>query len=684
MLNLAERVAADRLVLFSSSAAIAGPVGQVDYAFANEYQRLLAGTERGAKVCTIAWPGWRDTGMLSRLGGTVDASIELNALEPAVGLQWLSRILAACAIDDSVSNVVLSRVPLDKLAELPSLPLDSDNAAAQSGDQAVLDDDPKSIVRRLCSDLLGVETIEDDDNFYDLGGNSLLVTQLVARLRKRHGIDLPLAAALGSPVLNDWLETVAEKSPSTAIAAGGEERAGQIISESSLAPVGRLGPIAGLQRYVERRPGVMLHQWNLSTLLVLVEPLTIETVERAVLAVVNHHDMLRACIQYVGHQLVVEVLPELSTPPLVRVDLSSIDSSALEAEITNRANVLQAGFSLEHGKLFQVAMFDCGPGRPDRLLIFGHHFITDGLSWTVTLSDLQAACKSVAAGKVPSLPEKTTSYRAWAAAMQDASDNMALEGVASDWMGLPWHQLKPIPEPESTSTNNLNRSAAVLDVVLDRGASARLDSVVAQGASVEEAALLALGRAISAWARSEAVLIDVMGLGRDVSDAFDVSRTVGYFNSYAPVLFSPGLHRDIGNDIGEQCCAFRSWLARGNEHDLLRHVCSDEKIRMAMSSLPIARVLFNYIGKLKSSNDELLDEQLWRIANESGGSGHHPEGRRDHAIAVRLELVGDRYVATFVYSSDLHDALTIAKLRDRFVVELEALHTVSEAAVAEV
>lgn len=672
LLELADAVKASRLVLFSSTAAVAGPAGQVDYAAANAYQRALAGTARETPLCTIAWPGWLDTGMLAKGPAGADAAVRADSLTPALALSWLERILATLAAAGEASgtdNVIVSRTPPDELARVAI-----ETEGGEGGTEESVSDDPpgegpRDLIRRLWKDMLGIDDVGDDDNFYELGGNSLLLTQLVSRLRKRHDLSLPLAGALVSPVLGEWF----------ALAGAVDAATDELLSVPEVRPLapivvepfGELVPIAGLQRFLERRRTLVLHQWNLSAMLECVAPLDVELLRAATLAVVNHHDVLRARVTVERDRLRV-VVPEPSVEaPLELIDLSHIDEERLPCEIEARAAALQAGFDLAEGRLFRVALFRCGDGRPARVMAYAHHFVTDGLSWTIVLSDLQSAYRQLADGEPVRLPESTSSYRHWAAAMHARANDPGFIERMHDWQALPWERLTEIPLAGDGTAQNLNASAAVVEATLDAGTSERLAAVGERGVTVEEVALVALGRVIARWAGGGAALIDVLGLGRDVTETFDVSRTVGYFNSYAPVMVLPRLDRPV-EAVLESCCAeVRSWLARGNEHDLLRHITEDDKVTRSMASLPLARILFNSIGRLKSSNDGVLDSSLWAVASESPGPGHSPNSSRDHAIAVRLEQNEGRFRATFVYSRSLHDETTIERLGDDFIAELD-------------
>jgi len=131
--------------------------------------------------------------------------------------------------------VVLEALPLT-----PNGKVDRRALATTAGDEAAVREvpyvaprtDTEATLVRLWSDLLGVQQVGVEDNFFDLGGHSLLTTQLVSRLRDTFDLEVPLQSFFEEPTvaglaesidLARWAAERVEERP-VAIAAGvGEE-----------------------------------------------------------------------------------------------------------------------------------------------------------------------------------------------------------------------------------------------------------------------------------------------------------------------------------------------------------------------------------------------------------------------------------------------------------------------------
>ena len=68
----------------------------------------------------------------------------------------------------------------------------------------------EDIIARIWTDVLGMEQISVYDNFFMLGGDSLMATRVVSRVRKAFDIELPIPTIFKEPKLADLAETIEE------------------------------------------------------------------------------------------------------------------------------------------------------------------------------------------------------------------------------------------------------------------------------------------------------------------------------------------------------------------------------------------------------------------------------------------------------------------------------------------
>ena len=201
-------------LLFSSSIASMlyhNRFGQVGYVTANHYVEAMAifARQMGLPATTVAWDDWMNIGMSVRAaadfsetyGTDVDLVDKLHSFTPAEGIECFINALSCNEPVVYVSTTDLNvRIQEDVAALSPFLEQAiSDDSSEQPIDMA--DDSVNGILRSVWSDLLGYETFNDDDDFFDLGGDSLQAARMIDRLSRTFSARIPLNTIFDYPCL---------------------------------------------------------------------------------------------------------------------------------------------------------------------------------------------------------------------------------------------------------------------------------------------------------------------------------------------------------------------------------------------------------------------------------------------------------------------------------------------------
>jgi len=183
--------------------------------------------------------------------------------------------------------------------------------------------------------------------------------------------------------------------------------------------------------------------------------------------------------------------------------------------------------------------------------------------------------------------------------------------------------------------------------------------------------LAALAHAMSRWIGGGSLLVDVESHGRgEPADAFDLTRTVGWFTAIYPLRLALDAASPIGDHVARVREA-RASVPRGGRGFLaLAALADDEETRGVFRSMPRADVLFNYLGRL----DAMWGGGFIRgRAAESCGPTRSPRNRRTHLLEVNAFAAGGRLHVDWSFDAALHDAATIRRLADDFAAALRAL-----------
>jgi acyl carrier protein len=66
----------------------------------------------------------------------------------------------------------------------------------------------ESVVAGIWGAVLGVPAVRVEDDFFELGGNSLVAVQLIAQIREATGVRLPMRAIFETPTVSEMAATV--------------------------------------------------------------------------------------------------------------------------------------------------------------------------------------------------------------------------------------------------------------------------------------------------------------------------------------------------------------------------------------------------------------------------------------------------------------------------------------------
>ncbi|MFF0223667.1 beta-ketoacyl synthase N-terminal-like domain-containing protein [Streptomyces sp. NPDC004629] len=206
----------DFFLLGSATTGIVGGFGQADNtavaAFLDAFAQ--AGAAAGRPTVAVDWSQWEwDDWFEQQMAGLPEVRDRYERLRREQGIPVEEGLaLARAALAAGLPQIVVSTADFqDVLADQSGLTASaftdslgaSRDRSADGWDPATVwpDDEVAQSVARVWHDMLGVSPIGPDDDFYDLGGNSLFAIQIVGRLRQTHG-DFPMSAVFEAPTVD--------------------------------------------------------------------------------------------------------------------------------------------------------------------------------------------------------------------------------------------------------------------------------------------------------------------------------------------------------------------------------------------------------------------------------------------------------------------------------------------------
>jgi amino acid adenylation domain-containing protein/non-ribosomal peptide synthase protein (TIGR01720 family) len=538
----------------------------------------------------------------------------------------------------------------------------------------------ETIITAAYADVLGVERVGADDDFFAVGGDSLRSIQVVARARAR-GLELST-------------REIFECRTAARLAEVASARQGQtpVLEEDEEGGIGPM-PLQPVARHVFEHGGGT-DRFAMSMVLELPAGIDADGLTATLDAVLDRHDLLRAhLVRGDEPTLVARPAGTVRAADLIRrVDCQGRweEPSALaaaKAELHDAVGRLDP----QAGTMADFVWFAAASGR-GRLLVVLHHLVVDGVSWRILMSDLAEAWQQVRTGTAPELPPVGTSARRWAAALADEALSERREAELPYWRDLLESPNPPLGtrafDPaldvwSTVETVRVQLPADVTDAVLTTLPAAFKGT----GTDV---LLAALALALDHWRTTDGpTLVRLEGHGReeDAVPGADLSRTVGWFTTMYParvdvtavdlddVLAGGPAAATAIKRVKEQ---LREVPGKGLGYGLLRHLNPETAEQLA--GLPVPQIGFNYLGRISDTDvPEHLRTDGWGPASWSAELIAQPDPDLPALSALEVNSVatdtaeGTRLQAAFMFPTGVLSRERTAELAELWVKVLHGM-----------
>lgn len=276
----------------------------------------------------------------------------------------------------------------------------------------------------IWQDVLGQVGIGSTDHFFELGGNSLGVVRVAARIEQRLGVRMPLSTLFRTPTLAGM---------ATELAAALQQATGSALPP--LEPSGESG-LAPLSVSQERM--WLLHQldangtaYSVAGAMRLEGLFSPEAAEHSLRLIVERHEALRTVFVTADGQLAQAILPADFT--LERFDLHATGLEAREAEAAEQMRAaVGRPFDFQHGPMFRASLFQLGEDH-HLLLLDLPHVNSDAWSMGVLTQEFFEGYRARLEGVAPVLPDLPVQYRDYARWQRSWLQGEVLEQLRAYW-----------------------------------------------------------------------------------------------------------------------------------------------------------------------------------------------------------------------------------------------------------
>jgi amino acid adenylation domain-containing protein/non-ribosomal peptide synthase protein (TIGR01720 family) len=531
--------------------------------------------------------------------------------------------------------VVLASIPLTSNGKIDRRALPKPEEGIRRGGYRP----PRNPVEKLLCDVsaqvLGLDKVGIEDNFFRLGGDSILCIQVVSRIRQA-GYEI-------APIDLFEQQTVAELAATIG--------ARQVPNGQQETGTGEI-PLTPIQLRFFEQNLQSPHHWNQAVFLTVLRA-SRASLDEALRHVVSLHDALRFRFVRDGSGWRQIRVDSIATSYLIQIDLSALAAEEQMFALDLGTAALQESLSLSDGPLLRAALFHLGGQERDRLLIVIHHLVVDGFSWRILLEDLEVINDRLSGGKALDLPAETTSYMRFTELLSDYAARPELKQEAQYWLSDKWDRPSEYMLVDSPIGDNRVGSARELCYWLgpDETRALLREVPAAYHTQINDVLLTALCQALKLTRSEGCTIIDVEGHGREaISPEIDLHRTVGWFTTIFPVRLQLDGSRppEAIKQIKEQ---LRAVPRRGIPYGVMRYLSGDQQAMPSLNSRPRPQICFNYLGQF----DQKSSESSFFIPDpEQVSFMRAPENSRSHAINVDGMIINGRLRIVWTYDTDIN------------------------------
>jgi acyl carrier protein len=491
-----------------------------------------------------------------------------------------------------------------------------------------------------------LSSISIEDNFFDLGGHSLMATQVVSRIRRMLSIELPL-------------RTLFEHATISALARETQRIAG--AEQSGFLPlqrVSRKGPLplsfAQQRLWVLDRIEPNNPLYNIPRAFQLKGSLDIASFTRVLNEIVRRHESLRTRFATDKNGEPVQVIAESLELDVPIIDLTQCANQERES----RAKALavqeeQTPFDLSAGPLVRAQILKLG-AKEHILLLTMHHIVSDAWSASIFFQELGALYEAFTQNRPSPLPELAVQYADYAAWQRTHLQGKVLDKQLDYWRehlkGAPLLLELPAdrPRPEGRTFVGAHDPIPLASDL----ASAAKEFGQKEGATLFMVLLAAYNALLSRYSGQQHIV-----LGTDIANrtTSETERMIGFFINLLP------LHTDLSGDP-----TFRELVSRVREAALGAYAHQDipfdklvEDLRpeRSLSHNPIVQALF-VMQNAPPQRRELAGVEMRGLPV--------PITRSKFDVAVFIRESNDGAFQDWVYSTELFERGTIVRMAAGF------------------
>ncbi|MBP6918434.1 MAG: amino acid adenylation domain-containing protein [Legionellaceae bacterium] len=492
----------------------------------------------------------------------------------------------------------------------------------------------------IWQEVLNAHPLFVKDNFFSLGGDSILAMQIVSKARQS-GIYCTVKQIFLHPTIRELAVVIKEINPTRNLEAHKEGAF----------------PLAPIQSWFFEQNFVLKEHWSQVCLVDIVKSVDTNILYQSLKTLVSEHDALRIRF-YQERNVWKQHYADDASILFHTVELESLPNQKDWEQLSaSWQSDIQNTFNLEKGPLVGAVLFTIHQ-VPQKLLLVVHHLVVDGVSWRILIQDLYIMYGKNLNRQFSRLNHTTASYKSWVLELHQYADSSLPNKEKKFW--LQQQSAMALPK-DFDNVLNIEEDVASCARQLSLSETQTLLKQPIHDASlrINDLLLTILARTFELWTKSNCILIDMESHGREeLENNLDLSHTVGWFTSLYPLYLVWPAMASIDLVLDSIKKQIRLIPNNGIMYGVLRYLNNEPNHTLKKLR---AEISFNYWGQFQTQleNDTFQLNAVQLVSAK--------ENKRPYIIDINCWIVNKQFHISFTYNKTHYKSETIRSLVESYI-----------------
>ncbi|NLW46386.1 MAG: hypothetical protein GXY86_03470, partial [Firmicutes bacterium] len=511
--------------------------------------------------------------------------------------------------------------------------------------------------------VLGYDVMNIDDNFYELGGDSVNAIKITSLINHSLSLNLQVAELLEHQTIKELAAYIEQNTEKMNLGEVTEVKEAEDSLPNINNKIGDISftrdseglnnilasqkmssgeaPLVTVQKiHFQRNPTVINH-WNTAIMLFRKEGFDEKVITKVFTELVKYHDALRIVFKTKENRI-VQYTRDIQEK-LFDLEVFSLNSEELVDVIDRETFGLCSGVDLGNGPLVRLGLFKTEIG--DHLLISVNHLIMDSYSLYILLQDFTAGYLQTINHIDIKFPETTHSFIDWARDLNKYAYSEMLLAQIPYWKKIEEIRNTPLKKDYSLDLHYYrNVRNVTLFLSKDETEKLKRQANYLYKTGIPELVLTALGLTLKEWLGENKILIHNMSNGREGLNGIDLTRTIGYFSFGHPFVLDMTESSDLPYTVRLTRDKLRKVPNQGMGYEILAYMTPPERTKDLKFTLK-SDLLFNFFGQI---NNLALGE-LFTISPIPLINHWSPEVERGFSIYVEGAILDGQLIIKIEY-----------------------------------